>query len=192
MSFHHGVNLRHSDVCRKKKRAHFCKKKLRLAGVRPSFFFSFSPVYNSFISTDSCVRISAGVSYPLSPLLSLLLLGSEGVLATQQGHESHQLDSAAENIRPHQRTFSRTFPRHGAAPTAQTEMTGKIMRSEALLDETHTQLVSPHAHLWFRSPPLQPVSTSPPTPPPTHIHTRAHHPLSGPVRNSGGRRIAWS
>lgn len=54
-----------------------------------------------------------------------------------------QLVSAAENIRSHQRIFSWPFPQQGAAPTAQTEMTGKIMRSEALLDETHTQRVSP-------------------------------------------------
>lgn len=146
------------------KKSHFCRTNFDpLARVPPVS----PPVYNSFICKDSCVRISARISSPLS----LLLPDSEQISATQQGHESHQLDSAAENIRPHQRIFSRTFPLHGAAPTAQTEMTGKIMRSEALLDETHTQLVSP---------PRTPM-VSLPTPPaclhlafnphPLHAHT---------------------
>jgi len=64
-------------------------------------------------------------------------------------------------------------------------MAGKIMRSEALLDETHTQLVSP---------PRTPM-VSLPTPlarlhlafkPPHHPHTRAQHPLSGPVITQEG------
>ncbi|KAI9542838.1 hypothetical protein NQZ68_016142 [Dissostichus eleginoides] len=76
------------------------------------------------------------------------------------------------------------------SPPAQTEMAGKIMRSEALLDETHTQLVSP---------PRTPM-VSLPTPlarlhlafkPPHHPHTRAASSF-GTRYNSGGRRIACS
>lgn len=49
---------------------------------------------------------------------------------------------------------------------------------------THTYGFSPHPS----SP--SPPRYQPPTPPHTHIYAR--HPLSGPVRNSGGRRIACS
>lgn len=61
-----------------------------------------------------------------SPRESLSSLRLSELSATQRGHGSHQLDSAAENIRSHP---TRLLP-HGTAPTAQTEMTGKITRPQ--------------------------------------------------------------
>lgn len=91
-----------------------------------------------------------------------------------------QLVSAAENIRSHQRIFSWPFPQQGAAPTAQTEMTGKIMRSEALLDETHTQRVSPpHTRIpmvFLHTPPALlhfDILLHPPPTPLLHRHQHA-------------------
>lgn len=76
VSFHHGVNLKHSDVRRKEKKNPRLQNKLW--PVPPGLLYCFCPVYNSFISKHSCVWISARISSPLSPLcLSLLIPGSE-------------------------------------------------------------------------------------------------------------------
>lgn len=116
---------------------------------------------------------------PTLPLLSFsLAMNRFQPLNRDMNHR--QLVSAAENIRSHQRIFSWPFPQQGAAPTAQTEMTGKIMRSEALLDETHTQRVSPpHTRIpmvFLHTPPARlhfDILLHPPPTPLLHRHQHA-------------------
>lgn len=103
VSFHHT----HSDVRREGRKNSRAQE--TLSHCRSSLF-----IFPSFPKTP------AGGS----PRESLPSLRLSELSATQRGHGSHQLDSAAENIRPHP---TRLLP-HGTAPTAQTEMTGKITR----------------------------------------------------------------
>lgn len=180
VSFHHGVDLRRSGVRRNRTKKNNTTAKETLSHRRASLLSPPSFKIPSFPKTLACgPRVE---SRPHSLLcLSRLLSGCEYASPTQRGRESHQLDLAADSVRPHQRVVSRTFP-PARLSTDRTDGDGGEDRAPRG-SITHTQPAPHPTHHTHARTPMVSLPTLPgclhlafnPPPKPTHPqpHTRA-------------------